>query len=159
MFSCLMLDVHFLLSPLHSPSCFSSNLILLTVQLHCWAVPVHSLVAALRLCSRVASPSAGVWCRTKHEKNVIDVSAVAVRKSSTPSTDTTQGRETDRERSSMGDWEKRQKGDKGGRKKDVQKSVEERGECGRLMEGGRERFVKTMKQEGGNIAENVAKEG
>lgn len=80
-----------------------SHLPPLTVRLHCWAVPVHSLAAALRLCSRVASPSTGVWCRTKHEKNVIDVSAVAVRKSSTPATDTTPGIETGRER--KGDWE------------------------------------------------------
>lgn len=73
-----------------------SHILPFTVQLHCRAVPVHSLAAALRLCSRVASPSAGVWCRTKHEKNVIDVSAVAVRKSSTPATDTTPEKERER---------------------------------------------------------------
>lgn len=81
----------------------------LPLQLHCQAVPVHSLAAALRLCSRVASLSAGVWCRTKHEKNVIDVSAVAVRKSSTPATDTTPGRETPREKRRLRGSEARDK--------------------------------------------------
>ena len=103
----------------------------LRVRLQCRAAPERSLAAAVRLCSRVASPSAGVWCRTKHEKNVIDVSAVAVRKSSTPATDTTPGRETEREkgrrRKQRGE---RQKGDKRGRRrrrrrKDVLRSAKE----------------------------------
>lgn len=37
-----------------------SHLLPFTVRLHCRAVPVHSLATALRLCGRVASPSAGV---------------------------------------------------------------------------------------------------
>lgn len=46
--------------PLPPPLSPPPHLLPLTVQLHCRAVPVHSLAAALRLCSRVASPSAGV---------------------------------------------------------------------------------------------------
>lgn len=46
----------------------------------------------------------------------------------------------------------RQKGDKRGRRKDVQRSAEETNECGRgrgLMEGRRERFVKDNEAGGG----------
>lgn len=121
------------------PSFYSLNVI----PFHCQSVSAvklfHSLAPALRLCSRVASPSAGVWCRTKHEKNVIDVSAVAVRKSSTRATDTTLG-EKDTKKGRLKGWKKRGK-KRGGPK-------------GRMSSGGsikckkgKENVLKAVKQE------------
>lgn len=41
---------------------------------------------------------AGVWCRAKHEKNVIDVSAVSFRESGTPALCTSPHMQKERER-------------------------------------------------------------